>query len=63
LRLAPAAAVLLAAGTLLFCGDVLLLAYQGTHLFPMAAPAGGTMMIAGWLAVALGAALRRATDN
>ncbi|HWK64963.1 MAG TPA: DUF423 domain-containing protein [Rhizobiaceae bacterium] len=39
-------------GLLLFCGDLLLRAYAGTRLFPMAAPIGGTAMILGWLMIA-----------
>lgn len=49
-RLALAA---LALGILLFCGDLLAREFLGTRLFPMAAPAGGVTMIAGWLLVAL----------
>ncbi len=40
-------------GLLLFCGDLLARHYLGNRLFPMAAPTGGTLMIAGWLVVAL----------
>jgi uncharacterized membrane protein YgdD (TMEM256/DUF423 family) len=43
------AASILAAGALLFCGDLMLRALAGTRLFAMAAPAGGTLMILGWL--------------
>jgi uncharacterized membrane protein YgdD (TMEM256/DUF423 family) len=60
LRLAGLALLL---GVLIFCGDLLTRDYAGTRLFPMAAPAGGVLMIAGWLAVAASAlALRRAGD-
>lgn len=40
-------------GTTLFAGDLTLRQYAGHSLFPMAAPTGGTMMIASWLAVTL----------
>ena len=53
-RTAPIAGVLLGIGTLLFAGDLLYRHYNGTALFPMAAPAGGMTMMAGWLAVGLG---------
>jgi uncharacterized membrane protein YgdD (TMEM256/DUF423 family) len=37
------------AGAVLFSGDIALRSFAGHRLFPMAAPAGGTIMIAGWL--------------
>ena len=40
----------------LFAGDLTLRQYAGHGLFPMAAPTGGTMLIASWLALAVGAA-------
>jgi uncharacterized membrane protein YgdD (TMEM256/DUF423 family) len=46
------AAWALALGVALFCGDLAARAYLETRLFPMAAPAGGVLMIAGWLGVA-----------
>jgi uncharacterized membrane protein YgdD (TMEM256/DUF423 family) len=46
-------------GLLLFCGDLLMRHYAGERLFAMAAPAGGTLMILGWLAVALHAVFAR----
>lgn len=42
-------------GLVLFCGDLLARHYAGSRLFPMAAPAGGTLLIAGWLVVAASA--------
>src|SRR5262245_52919634 len=39
-------------GGALFAGDVAARAYIGSRLFPMAAPTGGTIMIASWLALA-----------
>lgn len=44
--------VVLAIGVLLFAGDLAARHFLGTRLFPMAAPAGGMAMIAGWLLVA-----------
>ena len=46
------AALLLVAGMLLFCGDFAIRGLAGRPLFPMAAPSGGTLLIAGWLAAA-----------
>ncbi|WP_457936355.1 DUF423 domain-containing protein [Mesorhizobium sp. 10J20-29] len=46
-------------GVLLFCGDLVMRDYAGTRLFPMAAPAGGTIMILGWLGIAASALLPR----
>lgn len=49
----------LASGAALFAGDLTLRQYAGHALFPMAAPTGGTVMIAGWLAVTLAAVVAR----
>ncbi len=49
------AAWVLAIGTLLFSADLTLRAVQGARLFPMAATAGGFLMIAGWVLVVLAA--------
>ena len=46
-------------GGALFAGDVAARAYIGSRLFPMAAPAGGTILIASWLALALAALMAR----
>lgn len=40
----------------LFAGDLTLRHFAGHALFPMAAPAGGTLLIASWLALAIAAA-------
>ncbi len=64
-RLAGLSALVIFAGTLLFAGDILLRHFTGHRIFPMAAPTGGTIMIVGWLLVAVSApfALRdRASD-
>ncbi|AWN34695.1 DUF423 domain-containing protein [Methylobacterium radiodurans] len=49
------AALLLLAGLCLFSGDLALRALYTRPLFPMAAPIGGTALMAGWLAAALAA--------
>jgi uncharacterized membrane protein YgdD (TMEM256/DUF423 family) len=43
----------------LFSGDLTLRQYAGHSLFPMAAPTGGTLLIASWLALAVSAAWPR----
>lgn len=50
-----AAAALLLAGLVLFSGDLALRALAGRALFPMAAPAGGTALMLGWLVAAAAA--------
>jgi len=48
-------------GAALFSGDVALRTFAGHRLFPMAAPTGGIVLIAAWLALAaaaVGALLR-----
>ena len=45
-------------GLILFAGDLLARVYLGTRLFPMAAPAGGLLMIGGWVIIAGSAYLR-----
>ncbi|MEI4499977.1 DUF423 domain-containing protein, partial [Klebsiella pneumoniae] len=49
----------LAIGAGLFAGDLTLRHFAGHALFPMAAPSGGTIMIASWLAVTLAAVVAR----
>lgn len=51
--IAALAAGLLLAGAALFAGDITLRSITGQRLFPLAAPTGGSTMIAGWLALAL----------
>lgn len=48
-----AAAWLLLAGVLVFSADLACRSYLGHRLFPFAAPTGGTLAIAGWLALAI----------
>ncbi len=52
------ASFVLVAGLTLFAGDLLTRAYLGSRLFPMAAPAGGVLLIAGWLGIAVSAVFR-----
>ena len=52
--IAAAFGFVIAAG--LFAGDLTLRHYAGHGLFPMAAPTGGTLLIASWLALAVAAA-------
>lgn len=54
-RGALAAAFGLAVGALLFAADLTLRQFAGHSLFPMAAPTGGTLLIASWLVLALAA--------
>lgn len=58
-RVMDYAGLVLLAGLLLFVGDLLARQYIGTRLFPMAAPTGGILMIAGWLGVAVSALAQR----
>lgn len=46
----------LIAGASLFAGELSLRRFTGASLFPLAAPTGGTLAIAGWLLFALAAA-------
>ena len=43
----------------LFAGDLTMRQYAGHSLFPMAAPTGGTLLILGWLTLAVAAAWPR----
>jgi uncharacterized membrane protein YgdD (TMEM256/DUF423 family) len=54
----PLAFIVLAAwvvGTGLFSGDIAMRAFAGHRLFPFAAPSGGMIMIAAWLALTVSA--------
>lgn len=51
--------LILLVGLALFSGDLVSRDYFGTRLFPYAAPAGGTILIAGWLVVAVSALIAR----
>ncbi|TPI08975.1 DUF423 domain-containing protein [Mesorhizobium sp. B4-1-3] len=52
------ASLVLLAGLLLFCGDLLARDFLGSRLFPMSAPIGGTLLIAGWIAIGVSALWR-----
>jgi uncharacterized membrane protein YgdD (TMEM256/DUF423 family) len=54
-----AAALGFVAATGLFAGDLTLRQYAGHSLFPLAAPIGGTLLIASWLVLAVAAAWPR----
>jgi uncharacterized membrane protein YgdD (TMEM256/DUF423 family) len=54
-RLLGLSALLIGAGVFLFSGSLALHALADLRPVPMAAPAGGMLMIAGWLAAAAGA--------
>jgi uncharacterized membrane protein YgdD (TMEM256/DUF423 family) len=58
-RIGLAAAFGLVISAALFAGDLTLRQYAGHGLFPMAAPTGGTLLIASWLALAVSAAWPR----
>jgi uncharacterized membrane protein YgdD (TMEM256/DUF423 family) len=53
-----AGALILAAGALVFTADLAVRHLWGPQLFPYAAPAGGTALIAGWLLIAIAGLLR-----
>ncbi len=46
-------------GLALFCGDIAARSFMGDRLFPMAAPAGGSLLIGGWLVVAVSVLVSR----
>ena len=58
-RIGIAAAFGFVIAAALFAGDLTLRQYAGHGLFPMAAPTGGTLLIASWLALAIAAAWPR----
>lgn len=47
--------IILLTGLVLFSADLLSRDFVGSRLFPFAAPVGGTLLIAGWLAIAFSA--------
>ncbi|MET0868115.1 MAG: DUF423 domain-containing protein [Pseudorhodoplanes sp.] len=55
--IAITACIALLIGVGLFSGDLALRVYAGQRLFPMAAPAGGIVMMAGWALLGLAAFL------
>jgi uncharacterized membrane protein YgdD (TMEM256/DUF423 family) len=58
-RVALGGGFLMVLGLVLFCGDLAARAFLGDRLFPMAAPIGGTVLIAAWVSIALSALPRR----
>lgn len=58
-----AALVGLMIGAALFSGDIALRAFSGHRLFPMAAPTGGTILIASWLLLSVGAIVALVRGN
>jgi uncharacterized membrane protein YgdD (TMEM256/DUF423 family) len=58
-RIGIAAAIGFVVAAALFAGDLTLRQYAGHGLFPMAAPTGGTLLIASWLTLAVAAAWPR----
>jgi len=58
-RIGMLAAIGLVVAAGLFAGDLTLRHYAGHGLFPMAAPTGGTLLIASWLVLAVAAAWPR----
>jgi uncharacterized membrane protein YgdD (TMEM256/DUF423 family) len=55
-RIGFGAAIGFVVASVIFAGDLALRQYAGHGLFPMAAPTGGTLLIASWLALAVAAA-------
>ena len=55
-----AAAIGLVIGASLFSGDIAMRALAGHRLFPMAAPSGGVILIASWLALTVAAVVAMA---
>ena len=45
-------------GTILFCGPLYVIAITGARDFSALAPTGGTLLLSGWLLVAIGAIAR-----
>jgi uncharacterized membrane protein YgdD (TMEM256/DUF423 family) len=57
-RMLRIGSLVLLVGLLLFCGDLLARDFLGSRLFPLSAPIGGTLLIAGWLVIAASALVR-----
>ncbi|ESX09374.1 DUF423 domain-containing protein [Mesorhizobium sp. M1148] len=60
-RILRIGSLVLLVGLVLFCGDLLARDFVGSRLFPMSAPIGGTLLIAGWLVIAASALVRQRT--
>lgn len=61
-RLLQVCSLMLGVGTLIFAADLMAREMTGSALVAMAAPAGGMLMMLGWLAVIVAAIFRRAPD-
>jgi uncharacterized membrane protein YgdD (TMEM256/DUF423 family) len=61
--LGVAAAIGLVIGASLFSGDIAMRAFAGHRLFPMAAPSGGVILIASWIALSVAAVIALARAN
>ena len=55
---ARAAGWIIVLGLALFCGDLVMRAWRNAPLFPMAAPAGGFILMAGWAVLAVAGLMR-----
>ncbi|WP_454286266.1 DUF423 domain-containing protein [Rhizobium arsenicireducens] len=55
IRTSSLSALAMVIGVLLFAGDLAAKQFLGSGLFPMAAPSGGMLMMAGWLLAGAGA--------
>ena len=62
-RVALAAGALLALGLVLFSGDLALRAFGAASPFPMAAPAGGVLLMGGWAMAAAAAVIGGRTGS
>jgi uncharacterized membrane protein YgdD (TMEM256/DUF423 family) len=58
-RILRIGSLVLLVGVVLFCADLLARDFVGSRLFPMSAPIGGSLLIAGWLVIAASALVRR----
>jgi uncharacterized membrane protein YgdD (TMEM256/DUF423 family) len=54
-RILRTGCLILLVGLVVFSGDLLARDFLGSRLFPLAAPVGGTLLMAGWLAIAASA--------
>jgi uncharacterized membrane protein YgdD (TMEM256/DUF423 family) len=59
IRIGLTAAFVMVAAAALFAGDLTMRQYGGHSLFPYAAPIGGTLLIVGWLLLAVAGAWPR----
>ena len=62
-RIATAAGWVLVAGLVLFAGDLIVVGTRGASPLPLAAPIGGSLLILGWLMLALSPFVRWRGDD